>query len=108
MSKVKAAIEATLGRFQPEKAKGSNITYTYEITGDGGGTFSFKINDGICELIEGPVPDAAVTFTMSSADFLRIQAGQLDGWKAFILRKIKLKGDLGLASQFKTFFPEKA
>jgi putative sterol carrier protein len=104
MPTVKETFELMPSRFKPEKAAGVNAVIQYEITGEGGGTWSATIKDATCVVKEGAAASASLTLTMSGQDWLDMLVGKLSGQMAFMSGKLKLKGDMGLAMKIPTMF----
>lgn len=85
----------------PDKAKSMNAVFKFELTGDDGGTWTIdlrKDNDGDV-LITGEGPEPNVAITMAAADFCGIFNGSVNPMQAFMMGKIKVKGDMGLATK---------
>lgn len=91
--KVSDFFETQHMRFLPEKALGVNAYVWYEITGEGGGSWTVTIQNGTCELKQGPDPGAKTHVKMSAKTYLKLALGKLDGRVGFMLGKIKIKGD---------------
>jgi len=104
MPTVKETFELMPGRFKPERAAGVSAVIQYEITGEGGGTWSATIKDGACVVKEGAAASPNLTLTMSGQDWLDMLAGKLSGQMAFMSGKLKLKGDMGLAMKIPAMF----
>lgn len=85
------------GKINPDKIAGMNATYQFNITGDGGGDWAVKLNDGSAEVVEGTVDDPSITLTATDEDWLKIVDGSLSGQTAFLTGKLKIKGDMSLA-----------
>lgn len=81
----------------PGKIEGMNATYQFELSGEGGGNFFFRVADGKAEAGEGVAAGAGCTVQMSATDFQALVAGQLNATAAFMSGKLKIKGDMGLA-----------
>ncbi len=104
MPTVKETFDMMQGRFKPEKAAGVSAVVQYEITGEGGGTWSATIKDGKCAVASGAAANPNLTLTMSGQDWLDMLAGKLSGQMAFMSGKLKLKGDMGLAMKIGGMF----
>ncbi|MCA9614909.1 MAG: SCP2 sterol-binding domain-containing protein [Polyangiales bacterium] len=109
MDKVSSIDEyfARLGeRFVASEAKGVNCVIQYDFSGDGSGQFHFAVNDGVLgPVTAGEHASPSVTITMTGANFLLMGNGDLDGAKAYMTRKMKVKGKIPLAQKMKKFLP---
>jgi predicted Zn finger-like uncharacterized protein len=85
--------ETQFMRFLPEKAEGVNAHISYEITGEGGGFWTLIVNNGTCQIREGADPTAKSHAKMTVKTYLKLAQGKLDGRVAFMLGKIRIKGD---------------
>jgi len=90
--------------FVPEKAAGMNVKIQFDFTGDEGGQYVVNIHDGQCEVSEGTADDAKTTVMVAASDYLDIAEGRLDGMKAFMTGKLKVKGDMMLMMKFQQLF----
>ena len=100
----KEIVEALPLAFQPDKAKGMDATFQFELTGEGGGTWAAKIADDQCTVTEGGIDNPSATIRMGAADYVAIAQGKLDMAKAFMSGKIKVKGDMGLIMKLPDLF----
>jgi len=90
--------------FNPAKATGVDAIIQYNLTGDDGSQGQSKIADGVCTVEEGVAENPTMTITMDASDYVDMMAGRLDGMQAFMTGKIKVDGDIMLASRLMTFF----
>lgn len=101
------SFETMVGLFNPAAAGSTNKTFQWNITGEEAGKYALKVANGTCELINGGVEKADVTFTVSDKDWLSIAEGKLDAMNAFATGKLKLAGDMMLAMKVQQLFPIK-
>ena len=98
----------TLGdRFLADQAKGVNATIQYTLAGDNGGEWTITITDGEYKGVEsGGVEKPTLNVMMDAEKFIEMANGDLDGRKAFLTRKLKVKGNIALAQKMQKFFPQ--
>ena len=77
--------------------------------GDGGDdgpiVFETSIADGACAVTEGETErDARVTLTVSDAEFLKLVSGNGNPVSMFMMRKLKVGGDVGMAAGLTRLF----
>jgi putative sterol carrier protein len=81
----------------PEKVKGMNATYQFDLTGDGGVQKYLTLANDTGQVHDGQAESPNITITMAANDFVDLATGKLDGTMAFMSGKLKIKGDMGLA-----------
>ena len=86
----------------PEKVKGIDATYQWDITGDGGGKWWAKMNDGTVEVSEGEAANSDITLTVDAESWMDIVNGKLNGQMAFLTGKLKIQGDMTLAMKLQS------
>lgn len=70
----------------------------FQITGDGGGTWTLDTTDGKQSVVSGAEGEPKMVITCSDQDFIRIATGQLNANMAAMSGKLKFKPmDMGLA-----------
>src|SRR5579862_7439372 len=86
--------------FMPEKAQGEKATFQFNLTGDNGGNYWVKVENGTCESGTGTAPGTAdLTLNASGDDWLGISSGTLNPMTAFMQGKVKVQGNMGLRSE---------
>jgi putative sterol carrier protein len=79
----------------PEKLKGINATYQWDI--EGAGKWYAVINDGDIDVSEGDADAPGVTISVDEENWLAIVDGSLNAQMAFLTGKLKIAGDMTLA-----------
>lgn len=107
-----SVLDAVLTRlpelFRPEKAQGVRSTVQLRITGGPAehpeDSYELVIADGRCSLSERPgsSPDAALS--MGPVELARLISGRGNPAMMVLRGKIKVRGDLGHASRFSSYF----
>jgi putative sterol carrier protein len=105
VTSVKDYFETLPQRFQAAAAKGVNATFQFELSGDGGGTYHVKVEDGSMAVGEGPATKANATIKMKGEDYVKMVNGQLSGTMAFLKGQMKIAGDMILAQKMQQLFP---
>ncbi|MGH7697659.1 MAG: SCP2 sterol-binding domain-containing protein [Candidatus Dormibacteria bacterium] len=90
--------------FQADKAQGLTATFQFEISGERGGTWHVRIQDGQCQVAAGSAPTPDISLAISDDNFVRLITGRLDGTMAFLTGKLKLRGDMALAMRLSGLF----
>ena len=92
--------------FLPDKAAGQSALVQYDVTvGGSPHTYQLKIGGGTCEVVKGRADPPRVTLTLALPDFLRLVAGKLPPVEAFMTGKLKLQGDVMIATAMQVWFP---
>ncbi|WP_406152978.1 SCP2 sterol-binding domain-containing protein [Streptomyces sp. NBC_01023] len=92
-------------QFRPENAGSLAAVIRWKVTGASDVVYETTIGDGVCTVTEGrSEADPRLTLTMGDADFLRLVSGNANPVALFLLRKVKIAGDVGLASGLTRYF----
>ena len=84
--------------FLPEKAEGLDVVVQFNFTGKEAGDWFATIRDGKCTIEQGVHSSPTMTLTANSDEYIKVVTGELNGMQAYLQGKIKVAGDLTLAS----------
>jgi hypothetical protein len=94
--------------FRPEAAGSLRALIRWKVEGegpDGTAVFETAIADGRCAATEGASEaESRVTLALSDAEFLKLVSGNGNPVTMFVMRKIKISGDIGLAAGLTRLF----
>jgi putative sterol carrier protein len=105
VTSVKQYFETLTERFVPDAAKGVTATYQFEIGGEGGGTYTVKVENGVMQVTEGATESPSTTIKMQAVDYIEMVNGKLSGTMAFMKGKLKVTGNVMLAQKMQAFLP---
>ncbi|MEU1124495.1 SCP2 sterol-binding domain-containing protein [Streptomyces sp. NPDC005899] len=92
-------------QFRPEAAGPLRALIRWRITGGSELVYETSIADGTCTVREGrSEADPRTTLVMGDAQFLRLVSGNANPVTMFMTRKLKVAGDVGLASGLTRYF----
>jgi putative sterol carrier protein len=92
---------------EPEKVRGTDAVVHFKILDhpDGGyDHYEVIFEDGACRASDEPQADPHVTIKVSPVDFLMLASNQASGPTLFLTGKLRLEGDVMLASRLTSFF----
>jgi putative sterol carrier protein len=100
---VQEFFETLPSRADTSKTEGMNNSYGFDI--EGAGQWTVKVADGGVTVHDGIDDDADATISASQEVFQEIVAGERNPQAAFMMGKLKLKGDMGAAMKLQNLFP---
>jgi len=105
MSQVKEFLEDMATKFKPETAKDLEAVFQYQLTE--GDEYYLTIKDRTCTLTKGQHSDPTATMKLNFETFQKMANGELDGMKAMMFGKLKVKGNMMLAARIPQIFADK-
>ena len=92
-------------QFRPDSAGSLDAVIRWKVTGVSEAVYETAIADGACTVREGRgEQEPRVTLVLSDADFLKLASGNSNPVTMFMTRKLKVAGDVGLASGLPRLF----
>ncbi len=90
--------------FRPENASNTQAIIQFDIT-DGEPIYQ-KIENGSLSVYEGRAEKPDVTISMTDSNFVKLFKGELNPMTAFMMGKLKVKGDVSLAQRLSSFIDQ--
>ncbi|MFI6638218.1 SCP2 sterol-binding domain-containing protein [Streptomyces sp. NPDC050504] len=93
-------------QFRPDSAGSLDATIRWKVTGESDAYFETTIADGACTVREGKDEsrEPRTTLIMADAEFLKLVSGNSSPVTMFMMRKVKVAGDVALASGLTRYF----
>ncbi len=83
----------------PDQAKSINAIYQFVLTGDNGGNWVVDLTQEGGHIYEGTAATSNCTVTTDAETFVKIATGKMAAPMAFMTGKLKIKGDMNLATK---------
>jgi putative sterol carrier protein len=90
--------------FLPEEARGMHAVIQFDLTGEGGGEWNAKIEDGTLAVAQGRAANPTATVSATAADYVAIINGDLKAMSAFMAGRVKVKGDINVMLRMQKMF----
>jgi putative sterol carrier protein len=101
----KELIDSLPSKLDKEAAEDLDAVYQFDIRGAQGGQYQLFVQNGACMVKEGTHADPHVTLSMDAEDCKKLLNGQLSGVAIAMSGRLQIAGDIGLAMQLKSLFP---
>jgi len=101
---VKDIMESVPEYFNPESAKGINAVVQCFFTGKQASNWVVVIKDQTCEVNEGQIEHPDITIKADGEVGVKLFTGEMDPMRAFLLRKVKVSGDMALGMKLLNLF----
>ncbi|GAB5520392.1 MAG: hypothetical protein RhofKO_26430 [Rhodothermales bacterium] len=88
--------------FDPAETVGVDAVIQMHLDGEGGGDYHFVIKDQTMNIVEGTHDDPDVTVKTTVENWLKVNNGELNPMMAMMTGKVKVSGDLILATRLQT------
>lgn len=105
MKEIWDTINTTLNG-EPEPIQALKVSYAFHLSGEDGGSFGLKLNEGKAEVALEDPGEVDCSLSMSTKDFKKLLAGNLNSTAAFMMGKLKVKGNIGLALKLETLLKQ--
>lgn len=97
MTTISDLIQNLPGSLDFEKARGIHALIQFSLSGDGGGNWAVKVDDGQVTVDSGLHSKPDLIIKASVQDALELMQGSLNAVSAFMTGKVKIVGDMALA-----------
>lgn len=97
-------LEVYAERFKPDQAADLDATIQLNISGDSGGEYTLRIDQGTFSYAPGNADNPDITVESSFDDWLKINRGEANALTMMMKGKVKIKGSVPLAMKFQSIF----
>lgn len=91
-------------RTRGDNLKNIGAIYEFQITGDGGGTWTLDLKENELSIAEKSADASDCTIIMQDDAFLSMVKGELKPQMAFLTGQLKVTGNMGLALKLTALF----
>lgn len=98
-------LHALPDKLDKQAAEDLDAVYQFDLRGDQGGQYHLLVQNGTCLVKDGVHADPHVTLSMTGEDCIKVLNGQLSGMMMAMSGRLQVTGDIGLAMQLKSLFP---
>ena len=98
-------LHALPDKLDKQAAEDLDAVYQFDLQGHQGGQYHLLVQNGTCVVKDGIHADPHVTLSMTGEDCIKVLNGQLSGMAMAMSGRLQVTGDIGLAMQLKSLFP---
>ncbi|MGE0646082.1 MAG: SCP2 sterol-binding domain-containing protein [Nitrospira sp.] len=102
---IREVLDALPSKLDTEAAEDVDAVYQFDLRGPQGGQYQLLVQNGSCVVKDGVHDNPHVTLSMAGEDCIRILNGQLSSMTMAMSGRLQIAGDIGLAMQLKSLFP---
>ncbi|TKB59867.1 MAG: SCP2 sterol-binding domain-containing protein [Nitrospira sp.] len=102
---VKEVFDSLPSKLDKDAAEDLEAVYQFDLRGNQGGQYHLLVHNGTCVVKDGTHTDPHVTLSMTGEDCIGVLNGHLSGMTMAMSGRLQITGDIGLAMQLKSLFP---
>ncbi|MBK9307794.1 MAG: SCP2 sterol-binding domain-containing protein [Nitrospira sp.] len=102
---IREVLDTLPSKLDKDVAEDVEAVYQFDLKGPQGGQYHLLVQNGTCVVKDGVHSDPHVTLSMAGEDCIRILNGQLSSMTMAMSGRLQIAGDIGLAMQLKSLFP---
>lgn len=102
---VKEVFDSLPSKLDKDAAEDLDAVYQFDLRGNQGGQYHLLVQNGTCVVRDGTHADPHVTLSMTGEDCIGVLNGQFSGMTMAMSGRLQVTGDIGLAMQLKSLFP---
>lgn len=87
---------------KPDGIAGFNAVYHFVLSGEEGGAYQVTFANSTASYVRGTPDEAKCTLELSDTNFIKLVSGTLNPTVAFMMGKLKIKGDMGYSLKLQT------
>ncbi|MDH4617174.1 SCP2 sterol-binding domain-containing protein [Brevibacillus sp. AY1] len=86
----------------PKGIQGMSVVYHFQLSGEEAGTYQVKIGNNQATYSKEALEEARCTLELSDENFIKLVQGNMNPTAAFMMGKLKIKGEMGLSFKLQT------
>lgn len=105
---VREVLDSLPLKFDKDAAEDLDVIYQFDLRGNQSGQYHLLVHNGTCVVKDGTHSDPHVILSMTGEDCIGVLNGRLSGVMMAMSGRLQVTGDIGLAMQLKSLFPNVA